>query len=137
MNRNIASLPVGYKFTTGRRTINTSEIKDYVEAVGGYGSASDDPQAVPPTAISAYALREILNEISLPGGAVHAGQNISMLRSVSVGDSVLFEARLSQNSVRSGWRYLAIDYQVYDATSNTELMEGRSTIVIPEIQVED
>lgn len=60
-----------------------------------------------------------------------------MLRSVSVGDSVLFEARLSQNSVRSGWRYLAIDYQVYDATNNTELMEGRSTIVIPEIQVED
>ena len=87
--------------------------------------------------MSAYALREILNEVSLPGGAVHAGQNISMIGSISVGDSVLFEARLSQNSVRAGWRYLAIDFQVYDASSNTELMEGRSTIVIPEMQIEN
>ena len=137
MDRNISSLPVGHKFTTGRRIINTLEINDYVEAVEGYGPASDDPQIVPPTAMSAYALREILNEVSLPGGAVHAGQNISMIGSISVGDSVLFEARLSQNSVRAGWRYLAIDFQVYDASSNTELMEGRSTIVIPEMQIEN
>tara|TARA_B100000745_G_scaffold250067_1_gene172171 strand:- start:4 stop:414 length:411 start_codon:yes stop_codon:yes gene_type:complete len=135
MKRNISALPVGHEFATGQRIINAQEVEDYAEAVGGYGRAPDSPQAVPPTALSAYALREILNQIELPGGAVHAGQNMSMKRGVSVGDSVLFEAKLSQNSVRSGWRYLTIEYKVYDA-SYVELMDGRSTIVIPEVPEE-
>ena len=136
MGRNLSTLPVGHDFTPVRRVISGQEIEDYIRAAGGHGSASQNLPTVPPTALSAYAFREILNEIELPGGAVHAGQNMSMFQGVSVGDSIWFEAKLSQNSVRGGWRYLAIEYKIYDMNC-LELMEGRSTIVIPEAQVRD
>ncbi len=86
---------------------------------------------VPPTALGAYALAVILQEIDLPAGAVHAAQDMSFSGAVSKEDTVLFKARLAQNSVRGGWRFLAIDFSATDAREK-QVIEGRSTVLVPE-----
>ncbi len=86
---------------------------------------------VPPTALGAYALAVILREFDLPAGAVHAAQEMSFSGAVGKEDTVLFRARLAQNSVRGGWRFLGFDFSATDAQGK-QVVEGRSTVLVPE-----
>ena len=86
---------------------------------------------VPPTALGAYALAVILQEIDLPAGAVHAAQELSFSGAVSKEDTILFKAKLAQNSVRGGWRFLAIDFSATDPREK-RVVEGKSTVLVPD-----
>ena len=108
------------------------EISLYLESVEDSSLSYRQQDTVPPIALAAYALKGILHEIDLPGGSVHAGQDLSFSRAVAIGETVIFTAKVSQNSLRSGWRYLAIDLSA-TVEDGYSVMEGKSTILIPEI----
>ena len=127
----IAKLPVGHEFAPVTRRLQPQEVDLYVEAVQESNAMFRDLDLVPPTALGAYALGIILQEIDLPAGAVHAAQELSFSGAVGKEDTVLFRARLAQNSVRGGWRFLAIDFSATDAHEN-QVVEGRSTVLVPE-----
>ncbi len=127
----IAQLPVGHEFAPVTRRLHPQEVDLYVEAVQESNSMFRERDVVPPTALGAYALAVILQEIDLPAGAVHAAQDMSFSGAVGREDTVLFKARLAQNSVRGGWRFLAIDFSATDAREK-QVIEGRSTVLVPE-----
>lgn len=122
---------MGHRFTPTQYHLRPDEVDLYLEAVEDSSPEFRQQNAVPPTALAAYALKRILHEIDLPGGAVHAAQDLSFSRTVAIGETVVFSARLSQNSLRAGWRYLAIDLSA-TLVDGSQVMEGRSTLLLPE-----
>ena len=127
----ISQLPVGHQFTPAQYHLRPDEVGRYLDAVEDSSTLFRRQDVVPPTALAAYALKGILREIDLPGGAVHAAQDLSFSQAVGMGETVVFRAKLSQNSIRSGWRYLTIDLSA-TVEDGSQVMEGRSTILIPE-----
>jgi hypothetical protein len=105
----------------------------YLQAVGESNDLFQRQRFVPPTALAAYALGGILREMDLPPGAIHAAQEMSLSGAVPPDDIIVFRARLTQNSVRGGWRFLAIDFSVVHEDER-QVIQGRSTVVIPEGQ---
>ena len=129
----IALLPVGYEFATVRFQIQSREVDLYLQAVGESDPLFRQQGVVPPTALAAYALGGILREINLPPGAIHAAQEMSFSGAVSPDDTIVFRARLTQNSVWGGWRFLAIDFSGVNEDKE-QVIQGRSTVIIPEGQ---
>ena len=67
---------------------------------------------------------------SIPGGTLHAGQEIRFKHAVAVGTLLSCVATLAQNSVRGDWRFLVVDCRVTGG-DDSEVMTGKSTIMIP------
>ena len=81
-------------------------------------------------AIAALSLRGVINDLQIPGGTVHAGQELEFAYAVSVGDSLDCRATLVQNSTRGVWRFLVVRLQA-DNGSGRQVMQGKSTIMVP------
>ncbi len=81
-------------------------------------------------AIAALTLRGVLNDLAIPGGAVHAGQELDFKGAVRVGETLVCRATLAQNSVRGAWRFMVVRVQAEDSTGRI-VMEGKSTIIVP------
>ncbi|MBF8267700.1 MAG: MaoC dehydrat protein [Dehalococcoidia bacterium] len=106
----------------------------YLRAVGESNPLFRQQALIPLTALAAYALRGILREINLPPGAIHSAQETSVSRPITSDEAIVFRARLTQNSVWKGWRFVSVDYSGVDEDEK-EVIRGRSTVVIPEGQV--
>lgn len=122
---------MGYEFAPIRFQLHQSEVGLYLRSVWESNPIFSQHGVVPPTALAAYALRGILREINLPSGAIHTAQDTSVLRPITSDEAITFHARLTQNSVRSGWRIVSVDFSGLDEGENL-VIRGRSTVVIPE-----
>jgi hypothetical protein len=128
---NFDNLLVGYEFTPIEHKLDPADIECYVSAVGDNAQFYKKNNIAPPTALLAYALRFVLTEIKLPGGSVHAAQEMTCFNSISKSETIILSGKISQNSVRSGWRYLIVDISA-DSIQSDASVTGRSTILIPE-----
>ena len=107
-------------------------VSDYVDAVqheNGLLKDNDGREMVPPMAVAALSIRGAVEDLRIPGGTLHAGQEIRFSRAVAVGTRLSCVATLTQNSVRGDWRFLVVDCSVTD--DDSEVMTGKSTIMIP------
>ena len=107
-------------------------VSDYVDAVQHQNGLLEDAQGrklVPPMAVAALSIRGAVEDLRIPGGTLHAGQEIRFSRAVAVGTQLNCVATLAQNSVRGDWRFLIVDCRVTD--DDSEVMTGKSTIMIP------
>ena len=86
-------------------------------------------ELVPPMAVAALSIRGAVEDLRIPGGTLHAGQEIRFSRAVALGTRLNCVATLTQNSVRGDWRFLVVDCSVTD--NDSEVMTGKSTIMIP------
>ena len=127
----LAHLPAGHEFTPVNRRIQPLDVQLYVRAVQESNAMFQQGDLVPPAALGAYALGMILEQVDLPAGTVHAAQEMSFFGSVSNEETLTFRARVAQNSVRGGWRFLAIDFSGTDSMDK-QVVEGRSTVLVPE-----
>ena len=127
----ITDFHVGYEFAHLRFQLHQSEVELYCRSVGESNPISSQHRLVPQTALAAYALRGILREINLPPGAIHTAQDTSLLRPIKSDEAITFHARLTRNSLRSGWRIVSVDFSGLDEDGNL-VIRGRSTVVIPE-----
>ncbi len=82
-------------------------------------------------AVAALSLRGVVNDLQIPGGTLHAGQELEFRADVPVGTALECRASLLQNSVRAGWRFLVVGLEV-DSDTGLRVMEGKSTIMVPE-----
>ena len=108
-------------------------VSDYVEAVQDNSEpilADSGAELVPAMAVAALSIRGVIEDLRIPGGTLHVGQEFEFSGAVSVGQSVDCMATLSQNSVRGDWRFLIVDCQV-TGEDDAEVMKGKSTIMIP------
>jgi acyl dehydratase len=114
-------------------TLDTEAVSRYVEAVGDESGNRLDvagPELAPPMAVAALSLTGVVNDLAIPGGTVHAGQELEFKRSVAVGETLACRATLEHNSVRGEWRFMVVRLEVDDSRGR-RVMEGKSTIMLP------
>ncbi|MQF99088.1 MAG: hypothetical protein FI729_06190 [SAR202 cluster bacterium] len=136
----IEQFPIGYKLEPVIFDLQDWEVKLYLQSAGETNPLFEDQKLVPPTAIAAFALRGVLKELELPPGAIHIAHEMSFAPSIKSDQSVIFNATLTQNAVRSGWRFVTIDFVGILATDRIEeeqVVNGRSTVVISEDSLGD
>ena len=126
-------LQPGQEISRHSYQVDRSMVSDYVTAVQDENPALSDEcgdQLVPAMAVAALSIRGVVQDLRIPGGTLHAGQEFEFMSSVAVGSSLECVATLAQNSVRGDWRFLVIDCHVTDGDS-ADVMSGKSTIMVP------
>ena len=122
----------GRNSRTSPLTLDAKAVDEYVAAVTDNSSpvASDGTPLVPPMAIAALALSAVINALQIPGGTIHASQELGFGDAVKVGESLDCRATLTQNSVRRGWRFLVVSMEA-TSEERSVVMNGKSTIMLP------
>lgn len=110
-----------------RYVLDDAAVSAYVKAVG---DSSAGTATAPPMAIAALSLRGVVQDLAIPGGTLHVGQEIRFNGAVSPPETLDCRATLLQNSVRGDWRFLVVRLEVEDSRG-TQVMEGKSTIMVP------
>ena len=108
-------------------------VSRYVEAVGDgswAGLGVGDRRMAPPMAVAALSLRGVLTDLQIPGGTLHAGQELEFRAPVAVGETLECRAVLTQNSVRGDWRFMVVQLEVENG-EGVSVMAGKSTIMLP------
>ena len=85
---------------------------------------------MPPLAISALALCNLLEKMALPGGAIHSLQEVNTVRAVRLGEELVGWAGLERPRQRGSLQFIAASYWVLDAAGN-EVQKGKSTVLVP------
>lgn len=127
-----SKLETGQQLSSESVTLDAKAVGDYVAAVEDTSNptACDGTALVPPMAIAALALSAVINALQIPGGTIHASQELGFGVSVPVGETLECTATLAQNSVRRDWRFLVVTMEAVSANGGVA-MEGKSTIMLP------
>ena len=104
-------------------------MRQYLEAVGDPLPNYMELGIVPPLAISALALGKLLQELALPGGAIHSVQEVNTLRAVRLGEELVGWAGLERPRQRGNLQFITASYWVRDAAGN-EVQQGKSTVLV-------
>ena len=121
--------------TVSRRSylLDADTVARYVDAVEDRSrewNKSGDDSFAPPMAVAALALRGVINDLAVPGGTLHVGQEIDFKGAVQPGETLDCEAKVVQNSVRGEWRFMTVQLAVKDG-GGRQVMTGKSTIILP------
>ena len=132
---NAADLPRGYELPAAHFRLGADDVRRYLEAVedcsNAYGQGPEGPAWLPPLAVAALALRAILEQVELPAGALHAGQEVEFRHPVPVGASLCARARVAQRSEMRGAVISVIEFDVAEEGSATLAVVGRATVIAP------
>ena len=132
MATDYATLEVGQTVSSRTFPLDAETVVAYVEAVDDrsmeWGERGNG--LVPPTAVAALALRGVIDDLGIPGGTVHAGQELEIAGAVRVGQTVECKATVAQNSVRGGARFVSVSFNVTD-DGGRAVMSGKSALVLP------
>lgn len=128
-----SSLQPGQRLSHELLTLDADSIAAYIDAVSDSSrpASGDGAPFAPPMAIAALALSAVINALQIPGGAIHAGQELDFRKAMPVGATLACTAILAQNSMRRGWRFLVVNLTAADGDGNA-VMSGKSTIMLPE-----
>ena len=127
-----SKLKSGQRLSDEPLMLDAAAVSEYTAAVGDTSSptAADGAPLVPPMAIAALALSAVINALRIPGGTIHAGQELDFSQAVPVGAALHCTATLAQNSVRRNWRFLVVNLEAA-AGDGKVVMTGKSTIMLP------
>ncbi len=125
-----SQLKAGQQLTSRTFTLERETVAAYISAVEDASPLYADDQWAPPTTVAALGLKGILEELQIPGGTVHLGQELEFLEAVEIGESLTCNASIVQNSVRGQWRFLSVAVEV-NAGNGRPVLKGRSTIMVP------
>mgnify|MGYP001163277272 CR=1 FL=1 len=109
-------------------------VGEYVAAVQDVSEAPKSPDGrllAPPMSVAALSLRGVVQDLQIPGGTLHVGQEFEFSEAVPVGTQLECQAKLAQNSVRGGMRIMVVNSTVHNG-DGVLVMTGKSTIMLPE-----
>ena len=136
---NAADLPRGHELPAAHFRLGADDVRRYLEAVedrsNAYGQGPEGPAWLPPLAVAALALRAILEQVELPAGALHAGQEVEFRHPVPVGADLRARARVAQRSEMRGAVISVIEFDVAEEGSATLAVVGRATVIAPRGEV--
>ena len=133
MPRDYAALAVGDVISDRTFPLGLDGVGKYAAAVrdeSGVFDPADESPTVPPMAVATFALRGVLDDLGIPEGTIHVGQEIAFLGAVATGKELNCKAVISQNAVRTGYRLLAVGMDVRDR-NDRQVMTAKSTILVP------
>ena len=129
---NYAELEIGTVVSQQKFILDRKSVQKYISAVKDTSVKPETSASniAPPMSIAALSLRGVVNDLKIPGGTLHIGQELSFLKPVRVGMHLECVAILSSNSVRGEYRFMVVDLNVKDDL-NDHVMKGKSTIMLP------
>ena len=133
MSVDYSKLVPGQQISNQTYLLDSETLSKYTDAVGDQSqlhSREDGGALAPPMAIAALSLRGVVNDLEIPGGTLHAGQELEFNRAVPTGEKLDCRATLVQNSVRGDWRFMIVQLQVEDSAGH-RVMGGKSAIMLP------
>ena len=110
--------PVGYE-------LSASLISKYLRAVDGR-----EGEFVPPLAIAAYAMTAMSSSLTMPGGAIHASQELEFFKLVPIGTKVNCQAKVARKLSRGQMHMLVLELNVLDE-NNEMVQSGKATVMLP------
>ena len=134
MSIDYPKLVPGQVISSKTYVLDDATVSAYRDAVGDQSrisSSEDGLTLVPPMAVAALSFRGVVNDLAIPGGTVHVGQEFEFNRPVAIAETLHCKATVVQNSVRGDWRFLVVRLEVEGAEGRT-VMGGKSTIILPE-----
>ena len=120
----ISSLPRGHEFAPAAFTLSRETIGAYLAATG---DTTDYGDAVPPLAAIALGLTAMQEQLSLPEGSLHTGQEVEHLAPLKVDDDLTLTGRVAQRSERQGFVISVIEFEI--AGSGGVALRARTTIM--------
>lgn len=123
-------LLVGYEFPPASYHLNPETVALYLKAVGGGGRLFQDDKLVPPTAIAAYVLASLAQNMTLAEGTIHTQQELEFKKAVVVGETITCRAKVSRNLARGKFHFLNIDLAVRDSRGQP-VMAGKTGFILP------
>lgn len=125
-------LAMGQEVSRRSYVLDAETVERYVRAVAGAGclTSEDGTPLVPPMAVAALGLRGVVQDLRIPGGTLHVGQEVAFLRPVPVGATVECRAVVLQNAVRGGYRFLTVGVEVTEGDGQ-RVLEAKSSIMVP------
>ena len=131
-----AALAIGQEVSRQSYVLDKKSVDLYMEAVQDNSSMDtpyeyvDLPNLAPPMSVAALSLRGVVNDLKIPGGTLHVGQEMTYTKPVEVGEQLDCVAVLTSNNVRGDWRFMVVDLQVSNSAGKI-VMGGKSTIMLP------
>ena len=133
MSVDYSTLAAGQQISHQTFRLDVDTVASYVEAVGDKSellTRAVGPVFAPPMAVAALSLRGVVNDLAMPAGTLHAGQELEFNGAVQVGETLDCKATLVQNSLRGEWRYVVVRFAVEDGRGR-QVMRGKSTMILP------
>jgi hypothetical protein len=127
----ISTATVGHEFGPYDVTIEAERASAYADAVGG-GESPDYGDSLAPIMVVAAALTMLIEDLGLFSGGlqtVHAGQEVSWVRQIKIGEQVEATGRLAANSIRRGNHFATVAV-TYRDSSGTEVGTSSTTIIV-------
>lgn len=121
------ALNVGHEFPPDSFVLKAGAMAKYLEAVGGQSYVY---QSAPPTALAALVLKTLIDKLYLPPGAVHTSQELEVFGPAYVGEPLVCQAQVVQNSLRGGRRFMTVEFRVA-RQGGTQVLEGRTSLILP------
>lgn len=115
----------------GSWDITAEAVHEYLSAVGDNLPLYMDSQCAPPIMLAARVVALLLERLSLPDGAIHSLQDIETVCALHVGATVSAKASIDPVRERGGMRFLTVNYTVSEETTGSDLMTGRTTVLLP------
>jgi acyl dehydratase len=135
VNKAIEALEKGHQFPGTSFVLDDETVARYLEAVEDEAlprlAQAASKAWVPPMAVAALALRSLMEEMTLPAGAIHGSQELGFVRAVETGERITCRAWLSHRSQRAGWWILAVEMEGVDE-SGQPVLTGRLTVMVPQ-----
>jgi hypothetical protein len=122
----ISALPRGYEIAAASFTLSAEDVRAYLAAVG---DTSDYGDRVPPLAAVALGLAALQEQLYLPVGSLHTGQEVEQAQSIAAGAEITLTGRVAQRSERQGFVITVIEFEIAHARSTA--VRARTTIMAP------
>ena len=129
---NLADLPIGHVFGPIEFTLSESESADYMSATGGNEHHPTFSNIVHPLHLDAVAIANLIAALGIVENrieTIHAGQQMTVMKTVAPGETVRCTSTLKSNNMRRESRWATIA-SLFTATDGTTIAETVSTLII-------
>jgi hypothetical protein len=107
--------------------VSSDEVRAYLAATGE--SDASWSTSVPPLALGALTLAGLMEEMPLPPGALHGGQEFEFLGTVAQGEQVEARLTVAQQSERAGTNIVVFASEL--RCGERVVQRGRATVMAP------
>lgn len=125
-DRSISAFPRGHEFPVATFQVGGDAVRAYLAATGDTNDYGDE---VPPLAAVALGLNALQEQITLPEGSLHTGQEVEHSSGLRAGEALALTGRIAQRSERQGFVISVIEFEV--ASGAGLAIRARTTIMAP------
>ena len=130
MSSLLGALEPGHHFEDQSFTIDSEMAVAYAKAVGDESQLAAEGK-VPPMAVIALGLSQIIEALKLGGGTVHASQEVEYTAPAQLDQPIVATTVLKGNSVRRGSRFATV-VTTFKTTSGDGIARAISMVIVPE-----